>query len=618
MVLALQAGVVSQELLDALTAVDDKLSSACLFAEYWDTHLDRDAWLQQHLPPQLHTLAVPLHQWCCEHSASWARGTVHIPVFSSPPSLQPTAPSTSTTTSATWSKRRYAATTSGGRHRRQTSSSLPPDGPLLSKAAREQEEYLNVLEVTLNLITSLGQLPGLLQELSSSTLCSEKQIARLRKIISATAPSAGTLRIHNLSFKRFLSWGSDRKLSPSECFLKTTNIDVADFMEKLAYLGCSVPKSTASSLAWWVKLLDVPSSFSLTASVIMAEIKTSRKEHDVKGAVQAKPFQLCHMRQVESVCVRATNPVHSALAAWVALLAHAGLRAEDSQRLKVGSCGFTDVAIHGICQNPRPRGVSNMPWAALRCGVLDEDWGKHAFDFVLPGVTGDFSSVDWNRWATKNEQVASLWFVLTHPQGIAPLSEELALQFTPHSPSFFYTSVGSTFDFSVSERCAFGNWAEGSNMPKRYDSSFCGEQLTRRGELLGLLQAGWSPPDVNAPGLPRAPSGAIGIPRTPTGKPILFGNCALHPGASASLSPEVFKRLSSSAFAGLLRFHRSDLGDRKLHVAKSENSKTAKCGLLLPSSSAITISDLDRLIADGVTLCGHACFNTTCSLATVL
>ena len=85
-------------------------------------------------------------------------------------------------------------------------------------------------------------------------------------------------------------WGSDRKLSPSECFLKTTNIDIADFMEKLAYLGCSVPKSTASSLAWWVKFLDVPASFSLTASVIMAEIKSSRKDHEVKGAVQARPF----------------------------------------------------------------------------------------------------------------------------------------------------------------------------------------------------------------------------------------------------------------------------------------------------------------------------------------
>ena len=259
-------------------------------------------------------------------------------------------------------------------------------------------------------------------------------------------------------------WGSDRKLSPSECFLKTTNIDIADFMEKLAYLGCSVPKSTASSLAWWVKFLDVPASFSLTASVIMAEIKSSRKDHEVKGAVQARPFQLCHMRQVESVCVRVTNPVHSALAAWVALLAHAGLRAEDSQRLKVGFCGFTDVAIHGVCRNPKLRGVSNMPWAALRCGVLDEDWCKHAWDnllsfcsrlqldFVLPGVSGDFSSLDWSRWATKNEQVASLWVVLTHPQGIAPLSEELAFQFTPHSPRFFYTSVGSTFGYSVSER----------------------------------------------------------------------------------------------------------------------------------------------------------------------
>ena len=166
----------------------------------------------------------------------------------------------------------------------------------------------------------------------------------------------------------------------------------------------------------------MPASFSLTASVIMAEIISSRKDHEVKGAVQARPFQLCHMRQVESVCVRATNPVHSALAAWVALLAHAGLRAEDSQRLKVGSCGFTDVAIHGVCRNPKPRGVSNMPCAALRCGVLDED------------------------------------------------------------------CVGQSFV------------------------------------------------NVNAPGLPRAPSGAIGFPRTPTGKPILFGHCAPHPGAFGATS----------------------------------------------------------------------------------
>ena len=105
-------------------------------------------------------------------------------------------------------------------------------------------------------------------------------------------------------------------------------------------------------------------------------------------------------------------------------------------------------------------------------------------------------------------------------------------------------------------------------MPKMYDSSFCGEQLTRRGELLGLLQAGWSPPTANAAGLPRAPSGVVGIPRTPTGKPILFGTCAPHQGASASLPPDMLERLSVAALSGLLRYHRSDLGDRKLDVAK--------------------------------------------------
>ena len=136
-----------------------------LFAEYWDTHSERDAWFQQHLSSQLHSLAVPRHQWCCDHSASWARGAVHIPVYSSPPSCKPAAPSSVTTTSVTGSKRRYTAITSNGRHRPQPSSSVPPDGPL-SKAAREQEEYQQVLEVTLNLVASLGQIPGLLQELS--------------------------------------------------------------------------------------------------------------------------------------------------------------------------------------------------------------------------------------------------------------------------------------------------------------------------------------------------------------------------------------------------------------------------------------------------------------------
>ena len=197
----------------------DKLSLlACLFAEYWDTHSDRDAWLRQHLSSQFHSLAVLLHQWCCEQSASWARGAVHIPAFRSPASCKPTAPSSFTTTGGNGSKRRYAAITLGGRHRPRQSSSQPPDGPLLSKAAREQEEYQQVLEVMLNLMASFGHLPGLIQELNSSTLCSVGQVSRLRKIISITAPSAGTLRARNLSFKRFFFMGCRQKTFTERLF----------------------------------------------------------------------------------------------------------------------------------------------------------------------------------------------------------------------------------------------------------------------------------------------------------------------------------------------------------------------------------------------------------------
>ena len=179
-----------RELLGALTAVDDDLCSACLFAEYWDTHSDRDAWAAT-----TPCVSVPQSRGfsCISGVVSWARGAVHIPAFRSPVSCKPTAPSSFTTTGGNGSKRRYTAITSGGRHRQRQSSSQPPDGPLLFKAAREQEEYQQVLEITLNLIASLGHLPGLIQELNSSTLCSVGQASRLRKIISTTAPSAGTL-----------------------------------------------------------------------------------------------------------------------------------------------------------------------------------------------------------------------------------------------------------------------------------------------------------------------------------------------------------------------------------------------------------------------------------------
>ena len=153
-------------------------------------------------------------------------------------------------------------------------------------------------------------------------------------------------------------------------------------------------------------------------------------------------------------------------------------------------------------------------------------------------------------------------------------------------------------------------------MPKGMIQVFRGEQLTRRGELLGLLHAGSSPPTANAPGLPRAPSGAVGIPRTPTGKPILFGTCAPH-----KVPAPLFHQMCSGAY--LLQHLQVCCAIIALTLVtancmwQSPSTLKSPCAVLLPSSP-VTVSDLDRLLGKGVTLCGHACFNTNCSLDSVL
>ena len=148
------------------------------------------------------------------------------PAFRSPASCKPTAPSSFTTTGGNGSKRRYAAITSGGRHRQRQSSFQPPDGPLLSKAAREQEEYQQVLEVTLNLIASLGHLPGLTQELNSSTLCSVGQVSRLRK--SFLQPRNQLVRFERITCR-----------SSGFCYgVPTENFHRASVFSKLQYRRC--------------------------------------------------------------------------------------------------------------------------------------------------------------------------------------------------------------------------------------------------------------------------------------------------------------------------------------------------------------------------------------------
>ena len=111
---------------------------------------------------------------------------------------------------------------------------------------------------------------------------------------------------------------------------------------------------------------------------------------------------------------------------------------------------------------------------------------------------------------------------------------------------FLLSSPIQNLHLSAAERCGFGNWST-ATLCQKVCASFCGVQLMSRSELLGVLQAGRSPPTANTPGLPRTPSGVMGLPRTPTGKPISFGTCAPHQGASASLPSDMLVRLSVAA-----------------------------------------------------------------------
>ena len=110
--------------------------------------------------------------------------------------------------------------------------------------------------------------------------------------------------------------------------------------------------------------------------------------------------------------------------------------------------------------------------------------------------------------------------------------------------------------------------------------------------------------------------GAVGFPRTPTSEPISFGTCA-HQGANESLSPDVFRRLSVAAFAVFYVFIALTLVIancmlRSLSTPKSPSAVFCSLPALLQSQI------LRGLLGEGVTLCGHTCFNTTCSLESVL
>ena len=210
-------------------------------------------------------------------------------------------------------------------------------------------------------------------------------------------------------------------------------------------------------------------------------------------------------------------------------------------------------------------------------------------------------------------------FIVTHPQGSMPISLEEALAFAPHSPRFFYGFVGSAFGFSEDERRNFGNWAKSNAMPARYDTTVCGEQLVRRGELLGLLYSGWSPPPEGVPGLPRTPIFRCWLPRT-------FSAASLSIPDHSLLEQRGLKRVALDDGSMLSRFQRrlnpktslgsvllapaqSSLGDRTVHRVKSKAAGLLRtsCDFSVMSQGAVC-EHAKQLCGQRYRTCGRYCF----------
>ena len=641
--LAADAGLVDADFFPALCVADAALASATLLAEFWDTCDERTAWAAANLPDHLHSRLVKLHDWCVEKSSAWARGCATEPAWAPLPVAAIDAVSSSAVGALVTpsSRNRYSCVPLkphilGVTEARCHASSHAPV-PVASKRRSEEQDFDKAMVVTLDFAQKLGSCSKLMMELGSSSLSPEERLVRLKKVIKTQSPASGSLRSHNLAFRRLVDWCTKRGRHGDSAF-HLCNVGMATFLEDVSVSGTTVPQATASSLKWWLSTFDVSAGFDLRASIVRAEIKTPFRETE-HAAEQAKPFELAHMEQAESVCVRASNRVHKGMAGWVANLAHAGLRGEDAQRHVPYSGALSADAIGGVSRKPKPQGVNNLQWASLRSGVLDQDWGLHAWDnlfsivkdkgldFTLPGLADDMNSFIWSRHASKHEQVMAVRFVLSHPEGIRPVEAAHVLEFTPHSPRFFYDSVGSSFGFTEDERRNFGNWAKGSSMPARYDASVCGEQLVRRAELLGLLRCGWSPPPAGVPGLPRTPLGAVGLPRTQSSSCLVVSTQLATEArgikraatGDVPLAEQQAKKLRLRLASGMLAPVQSSLGDRTVHKLKSQgpNGASTCCGLSL-AVQGIPCDLADELRGQGYSTCGRSCFGLSMKFDAVL
>ena len=269
-----------------------------------------------------------------------------------------------------------------------------------------------------------------------------------------------------------------------------TEWDVAAWVADQASKGASGPRRSLQALAWAEKAYGV--DLGISASLVQAQRASTPSTSAPKPARMATIKMLGDMEK----CVAfAPSNVLRCWAGAFAALGHGVLRWSDLQHSE--GVKLTEDAVFGVTWRMKGKHVKT-PWAALRRGFLNKDWGSSWLaelaknelpgkDFVLRAPNSTWTGFQ-GRIADFHDAQAALRALLV----LTGLSLQEAMSFSCHSWRHLYPTAGKQLDLSPDSIDSMGRWQSGCGMAELYDSRACVSELLQKVKVTSAVSAGWN------------------------------------------------------------------------------------------------------------------------------
>ena len=160
-----------------------------------------------------------------------------------------------------------------------------------------------------------------------------------------------------------------------------------------------------------------------------------------------------------------------------------------------------------------------VPWAALRLGLRNRDWGKDWLAAMaeanLPG--NDFVILAPNKeWTGFKERIADFYDAQAAMRALlimGGMDATAAMEFSCHSWRHLYPTAGRQLDLNPDHINSMGHWAHGSGMAAKYDSMACVSELVQKVKVRDAFVGGWALVDPGC--VPAMEEGTVPQPSHP-------------------------------------------------------------------------------------------------------